>query len=125
MKATQLIILAVVMVLSSMTDAALGQGRVQMDPEERALEYTQLMTDSLKLGEHQVLEVYDINLKTFKKMNEVFTEASGDREQMRSGMMKINEERNIKFQELLTADQWTKYEKLLEEQRQQRRGGSG
>jgi periplasmic protein CpxP/Spy len=47
----------------------------------------------------------------------------GPSDEMRAKMTKVRDDQNKEMKKILTADQYVKYEKYLEERRAQRQGG--
>lgn len=95
-----------------------------MNPEEIAKRQTTQLKEELNLNADQEKKVYEVNLESMKKMSvlrEKMRDGNGGFEGMREKMMEIREEQNKKIKEILTAEQWTKYEKYLEERRSQMR----
>lgn len=102
-------------------------GGQRMSPEERAKQQTAELKEALGLDKTQEKKVYDLNLETGKKMQKMREEMGGQgfSEEMREKMRAIREDQNSAMKKILTAQQYTKYEKYLEEQRARRgqRGG--
>jgi len=95
--------------------AGFGQGgqsqgqRGDFDPEKTAKKNTDAMKERLDLSDDQFKKIERINLTAANKMKNTFDNAMGDREAMRSAMMKVNEETNKELKAVLTEDQWTEY----------------
>lgn len=102
-----------------------GQGRRDFDPEEMAKKNTDAMKERLELTETQLTKVEKINLTAANKMKDTFDNAMGDREAMRSSMMKVNEETNKELKAVLTATQWEEYEVMQKERREQMKRRAG
>lgn len=106
------------------TTAAVAQPRgdqSNVNPEDMAKRQTAQLKEVLDLTSAQEKKVYDINLESGKKMRALRQEMQGSGfEAMREKMGKIREEQNKKMKEVLTAEQWKKYEKYQEERREQR-----
>jgi hypothetical protein len=103
--------------------AGIAQPR-DFNPENFAKRQTEELKEELGLTADQEKKVYEINLESINKMGEMREEArssGGGFEGMREKMTKIREEQNKKMKEVLTEDQWTKYEKYLEERRERMR----
>jgi hypothetical protein len=94
-----------------------------MSPEERAKSDTELYKKELNLTADQEKEVYDLSLKYSNKFREIFQSSSGDRESMRSEMMKVREERDKDFKKVLDGKQYKGYLRIQEERRRQMREG--
>ena len=91
-------------------------GGGMMNPEERAKSQTERIKEAVSLNADQEKKVYELNLESGKKMQEMFSQnQGGGMEGMREQMQASREEQNKKLKEILSADQWTKYEKYLEE----------
>jgi len=104
-----------------------GGPRGPMNPEDMAKRQTEKLKETLKLSADQEKKVYDINLKYAKKRSEMFKAGmqGGDRDAMREKMTQMQTEESKEMKTVLTADQYTAYEKYLEEQRQKRMQGGG
>ena len=116
------------MLLMAATSMAQGfGGGQQMTPEERAKQQTAQIKEAVGLNADQEKKVLDLNVEQGKKQSKMFEEmqgGGGDMEGMREKMTAMREETNKKMKEILTAEQWTKYEKWQEERRS-RFGGGG
>ncbi len=97
-----------------------AQGFQNSTPEERAKMLTDRMNELLSLTADQKTKVEAINLDYSKKLSEQMTAAGGDRDAMRSKMQEMNTERDKKFKEILTADQFKKYSDDQAERQRQR-----
>ena len=104
-----------------------GQGgqRQQMTPEERAKAETDRLEKLLTLKADQKTKIYAIEIELGKEMTKLReNNQGGDREAMREAMQKIRTKREAKYKEVLTADQFKKYQ-ADNEQRQRERGQGG
>ncbi|MCG6190979.1 DUF4890 domain-containing protein [Maribellus maritimus] len=102
------------------------QGPRNMNPEDMAKRQTEQIKEAVGLNSDQEKKVYDLNLETSKKMQAMFREnQGGDRSAMREKMTAVREEQNKKMKAILTNEQWSKYEKYLEERRSRFGGGGG
>ena len=102
-------------------------GRENFSPEESAKRQTEQIKEAVGLKADQEKKVYEINLESSKKMSELRSQMQGGGggfEGMREAFGKIREEQDKKMKEVLTEEQWVKYEKWQEERRQ-RRGQRG
>ena len=93
-------------------------GRKDFDPEEQAKKNTEAMKERLQLTEEQHLEVEKINLVAAKKMKYTYDNAMGDRDAMRSALMKVNDETNKELKAVLNDEQWKEYELMQKERRE-------
>ncbi len=96
--------------------------------EERAKNQTERLNKLVKLNDDQKTKVQAINLDLAKKMDAAMKNRD-DRDAMRTKMQEIETERDQKYKEILTEDQFKKYtdnkaerEKQMQERRRQRQG---
>jgi len=98
------------------------QGR-QGRPGGRGME---MNMDSLKaqlnLTEDQVVDFQSINESSRAKRREIFQSSEGDREAMREAMTALRAESNQLIKDILTMEQWTKYEAIQAKMRENRAG---
>ena len=103
-----------------------GPGRgYNMEPKEMAKRITNQMKETLVLTADQLPQIEKLNLKYAEKMNEARDKADGDRESMRSTMMAMMKEKDVELKNILTSEQFTKWEEWRKEAREkgrQRRG---
>jgi protein CpxP len=95
-----------------------GQRRT---PEEQA---KQLQTQ-LKLNDDQTTKITAILQAQTTKRDSVRTAANGDRQAMMQGMMPIMQDTNNKIKAVLTPDQATAYDKIVQERMERMRNGGG
>ncbi|NCB07596.1 MAG: hypothetical protein EOM73_05480 [Bacteroidia bacterium] len=103
-----------------------GQGG--FNPETMAKRQTAELKEALGLNADQEKKVYDMNLETSKKMGimrEKMQAGGNAMEGMREKMTQIRADQDKKMKEILTADQWAKYQKYKEERRIRRGQGGG
>jgi hypothetical protein len=112
----KLLAFAVVLLLATTTTFAQG-GMMNASPEERAQRQTERITERLKLDKIQSDKVYALNLDRAKQMQELFASGERDRTKMQDLQAKFDE----KLKPLLTADQWSEYEKYRQEQQDRMR----
>jgi protein CpxP len=99
-------------------------GTMKMSPDDRA----KLLQTTLKLSDDQTVKIKAIFTAQQTKMDSVRTASNGDRDAMRQGMMPIRTATNNQIKAILTPDQATAYQKLMDEMRakmQQQNGGGG
>lgn len=95
-------------------------GQRNFDPEEMAKRQTEQIKEAVGLDEKQEKQVYDLNLETGKKMRALREEnQGGDFDGMREKLTELRVEQDKKMKEILTGDQWEKYQKYQEERRAQ------
>lgn len=122
------ILMLVIMMISFAGMAQNWGGGQQRSPEERAKSETATIKEKCGLNADQEKKVYDLTLangKKMAKMREEMMSGGGPSGDMREKMMKMREEQNAEIKKILTAEQYKKYEKYLEERRAQRQGGGG
>jgi len=110
------------------TIVSMGQNWQSATPEEMAKRETDQIKEKCGLDKDQEKKVYDLSLKTAKervKMREEMQDAGGPNDEMRAKMTKIREEQTKEMKKILSADQFVKYEKYLEERRAARQQGGG
>ena len=103
-------------------------GMGDFDPKEMAKRQTDELTEVLDLNKEQQKKVLLINTESGEKMAKMREKMSdgGDRTAMREEMTKIRDIQNKALKDVLTEEQYKKYEKYLEERRGNRgRAGGG
>jgi periplasmic protein CpxP/Spy len=103
-----------------------GQNWQSATPEEMAKRQTEQIKEKCGLDKAQEKKVYDLSLESSKQMAKLRSEmqgGGGPSDAMREKMTKMREEQNKEMKKILTADQYVKYEKYLEERRAARQGG--
>jgi Spy/CpxP family protein refolding chaperone len=101
-----------------------GQGRRRQMTEEEVKEGVRRTADSLDLTDAQEKKVLEFEMVFFRerqKMFEDFDPETGDREAMRENMMKQRDERNEKYEEVLTDEQMEKFREMQDRRRQNMR----
>ncbi len=114
-------ILLVCCFLLGITAVCRAQGPGRMSPEDRA---KQLQTQ-LNLSADQTTKITAILKTQAAKRDSIRTAANGDRDAMRQAMMPLMQSTNDQIKAVLTADQATAYQKLLDEQRARMQNGGG
>ena len=110
------------------TMVSMGQNWQSATPEEMAKRQTDQIKEKCGLDKAQEKKVYDLSLETGKKMAKLREEmqgAGGPNDEMREKMRKIRDEQTNEMKKILSADQFVKYEKYLEERRAARQQGGG
>jgi hypothetical protein len=97
-----------------------------MSVEERAQFQTERMTDFLELDSTVIGQVYDINLKYAKQVEDGRNENTSRYEMMKL-LEKTNNAKNKEMKQVLTKDQYKKYMRAQQEMRNrmQQRMGAG
>lgn len=115
--------LLIVLILGTTVSMAQNRGG-DFDPEERAKSQTAELKELLDLKKDQEKKVYDLKLKAGKEIAEMRKDmqgGGGDRDAMRAKFGEMREKQNKEMKKILTEDQFKKYEKYVEEQREKRR----
>jgi len=82
---------------------------------------TQELKRVLQLSDSQAVRVNQIMVATHQKMNALKEESSGDRHQMREGMIQLMEEHDKKIEALLSDDQKKQYQQYKKERQERMR----
>ena len=102
-------------------------GQRSFDPEAMAKRQTEQIREAVGLNAEQEKQVYDLNLEYGKNMRKLRQENPGTGfEGMREKMGELRKDHEKKMKEVLTEEQWEKYQKYQEERRErfrQRRPG--
>jgi hypothetical protein len=103
-----------------------GGGRGFQMTEDDIKSNVETTSKSLGLSETQQKEILKYELDFYNKRQIEFqkmrnSETPPDREEMRSRMTKMMEERNAKYEEVLSPDQYKKYTEIQEQRRSEMR----
>jgi len=86
------------------------------------------MKDAMKelnLSADQQKKMTELMKKQAEKMKELREKSGGDRTKMREEFMKFRQGQEAEMKKILTKEQWTKWEKIREEQMKKMRGQGG
>jgi hypothetical protein len=129
LKLMGLVIMASLLAMNISAQGPGGQGRGQMT-EDDIKERAERTAENLGLNDDQHKKILAIDMDFYNKMQierQKMRNAGGpppDREEMRSKMMKMRDDRNEQYEEVLTPDQYKKFiemqEQRQDEMRQQR-----
>ncbi len=114
-----LLMCCILLGISAVSRAQGGGGR--MSPEDRAKQ----MQTQLKLTDDQTAKITAILKVQATKMDSVRTAANGDRDAMRSAMGPIRTTITAQIKAVLTPDQATAYQKMMDDQRARMQQGGG
>ncbi|MCL7973216.1 MAG: hypothetical protein M8835_01495 [marine benthic group bacterium] len=92
-------------------------GRRMSSPRDRLAQ----LTEQLDLSDAQVDQMRPIIEEQTKKQQKIFEEGSGDREKMRGEMMKLMQETDERYAEILTEEQMTRYREMRQQRMRQGR----
>ncbi|WP_343634206.1 hypothetical protein [Fluviicola sp.] len=114
------LILALAMVVGGtvMAQRPQQQKRERKPAEERAANSAQKMKTKLGLDDAQTTKIHDINLGIAQKNDAIRDNTSLTREQKMTQLRDNQNARNAQYKEVLTADQYAKYEAWEKEKRE-------
>ena len=104
--------------------SAQGRGGGQMSPEQQAQRF-ETMKKELNLNDTQLAGIKKIEEEYQPKMRELFQQYGEDREKMMAERTKLMNERNEKVKPLISAEQYTKYVEMSNQQGRPGGGGGG
>jgi len=99
-----------------------GQGRRNMDPEEAAKQQITQMKEIIKISDKEEKACKEIFVKYGKERQKMFenTQQGGDRTQFREDMQNMIAKQNKELKEILGETKYAKYDKKMQELRQNR-----
>lgn len=100
-----------------------GMGGGNFNPEEMVERQMAEMKETLNLSDKQEKQMRELILENFDDMSKMREKSGGDREAMREQMQQLREEQNNKTKEILSDEQWEKYQTFQEERRGRRGQG--
>ena len=92
-----------------------NEDRKNIDPKKQAEKRTKLLTDELELTENQVERVKVLSLKVTEKIKAIIEDDSMSREKKKEFIEGNKTDYKNAMKSILTADQFVKYEAMLEE----------
>ena len=101
-----------------------GMGQGMQFSEEDMKDRISSLADTLKLSDSQEKQILDVELKfvrTMQSQRQNFNFETADREAFRANMLKLRDERDAKYKEVLNGEQYAKYNKMVEGRRSQMR----
>ena len=94
-----------------------GQGRGFQMSEDDITERVDNLSETLKFSKDQHKKILEYELEFYNKIQVERQKFTGDREAMRATMMQAREERDKKYEEVLTKEQMEKFKEIQEERR--------
>ena len=94
-----------------------GQGRGFQMSEDDITERVDNLSETLKVSKEQHKKILEYELEFYNKIQVERQKSTGDREAMRASMMQAREERDKKYEEVLTKEQMEKFKEIQEERR--------
>ncbi len=104
-----------------------GMGPGNFDPQAMVDRMVDDMDENLDLSkkqEEKIRKIMEENFESMAKMREEMQDSGAGFEGMREKMQKVREEQNNKMKEVLSDEQWEKYQ-VMQEERRARRGQGG
>ena len=101
-----------------------GMGPGNFDPQAMVDRMVDDMDDNLDLSkkqEEKIRKIMEENFESMAKMREEMQDSGAGFEGMREKMQKVREEQDNKMKEVLSDEQWEKYQ-VMQEERRARRG---
>ena len=126
-KTMALAILVSLFALNTSAQGMGGQGRGFQMTEDDIKERVENTAETLKLTEEQHKKILVVEMDFYNKMQierQKMMNAGGppaDRTAMREKMMKMRDDRNAQYEELLTKEQYTKFIEMQEQRRSEMR----
>jgi Spy/CpxP family protein refolding chaperone len=115
---TLILALAMAFGATAMAQQPQHQKRERKPAEERATNSAQKMKTKLGLDDAQTAKIHDINLGIAQKNDAIRDNTSLTREQKMAQLKETQTARNAQYKEVLTPDQYTKYEAWEKEKRE-------
>lgn len=126
------LILALVLMVGGTAMAQQPAKKERKPAEERATNSAQKMATKLGLDEAQKAKVHNINLGIAQKNDAIRDNTALTREQKMAQLKAMQDSRNAQYKEVLTSDQYAKYEAWEKERREkmqakhaEKQGGKG
>ena len=94
-----------------------GQGRGFQMSEDDIIDRVDNLSETLKFSKDQHKKILEYELEFYNKIQVERQKFTGDREAMRATMMQAREERDTKYEEVLTKEQMEKFKEIQEERR--------
>ncbi len=94
-----------------------GQGRGFQMSEDDIIERVDNLSETLKFSKDQHKKILEYELEFYNKIQVERQKFTGDREAMRATMMQAREERDKKYEEVLTKEQMEKFKEIQEQRR--------
>lgn len=115
---TLILALAMVVSATAMAQQQPHPKKERKPAEERATNSAQKMKTKLGLDDAQTAKIHDINLGIAQKNDAIRDNTSLTREQKMTQLKENQNARNAQYKEVLTADQYAKYEVWEKEKRE-------
>lgn len=112
------LILAMALAVGGTAMAQQHEKRERKPAEERANNSAQKMKTKLGLDDAQTAKIHDINLGIAQKNDAIRDNSALNREQKMAQLKETQNARNAQYKEVLTSDQYAKYEAWEKEKRE-------
>jgi hypothetical protein len=101
---------------------ALAQENKEKDKHKEYAEWQQKVKDDLKLMDDQVSRWNALDTEYKEKMNATMQAQGIDKDAQKAKMIELRKEKHSKFMELLSAEQQTKYNEIIEKKKKEAAG---
>lgn len=99
---------------------AFAQENKDKDKQKEYAEWQQKVKDELKLTDDQVSKWNALDTEYKDKTNATMQSADLDKDAQKAKMIELRKEKHAKFLELLSAEQQTKYNELIEKKKKEK-----
>jgi isopenicillin N synthase-like dioxygenase len=114
-------VLFIMAMIVAMSAFGFSQIRDRVGNADKLNKITETMSDELKLSAEQKEKIVAINNDFVERIKKVRNECQGDKGQMREVLRDINNERELKYKEILSESQWQQYLTFKEEMKKSRK----
>lgn len=109
----------------AMAQGSRKEGKMKMDPKERAEKMTERMAKEYSLNEAQKKQLLDANLALNEQMAKKAEDQKAERGQMRKEMKANNDAYNAQLKKIMTEEQYASYVKKQTERQKKMKDGKG
>ncbi|MBP1613697.1 MAG: hypothetical protein H6Q13_1145 [Bacteroidetes bacterium] len=101
------------------------EGKMKMDPKERAEKMTERMAKEYSLNEAQKKQLLDVNLALNEKMAKKAEDKKAEKEQMHKEMKANRDAYDAQLKKIMTKEQYASYVKNQAEHQKKMKDGKG
>lgn len=101
------------------------EGKMKMDPKERAEKMTERMAKEYSLNEEQKKELFDLNLAFNEKMAKKAEDKTVEKEQIHKEMKANHDVYDAQIKKIMTEEQYASYAKNQAERLKKMKDGKG
>lgn len=102
---------------SYLSEAQIGEKSIKT-PEERAKNQTKAITKVCSLSDEQQIKVEQLILNSIIKLDEIRSAKPTQRGEKMKDLQAIKEKQNTEIKQILTPEQFVKYQELVEKQKE-------